>query len=162
MNHCGEEYRKPTIIYDLLSFINSNFNAATLAYFMTQNVVIFIDTQPEMNAERMLKRGTGGDSTRARIKYYPHAQALAYYTVARLFGWKVFCVPYKYAVNCNNDVVAQFNPEGYKSIAEKINTLFNKPNNTYNDDKMLVDKFNKPSNAYIIDHTYSKCVGIHK
>lgn len=157
MNHCGEAHQS-NLVMDLLRFIDSTFNAATIAYFMTQNVVIFIDTQPLLNAERMLRRGTGGDSTRGRIKYYAHAQAIAYYTVARLFGWKVFCVPYDYT----EPRKPRFAPDKYSSIADYINALFALPSKVCNADEIVVETFDKPSNAYIVDNQYAKSVGIYK
>lgn len=158
MNHCGEEHQS-TAVADLLAFIDSSFNAATIAYFMTQNVVVFIDTQPLQNARRMLNRGTGGDSTRGRIKYYPHAQALAYYTVARLFGWKVFCVPYDYS---STTMPPKFMPEKYQEIADSMNQIFQVSSLTCNDNHTIPSAFSKPSNAYAFDNNYSKSVGIYK
>ena len=157
MNHCGVEHQG-TLVSDLLRFIDSTFNAATIGYFMTQNVVIFIDPQPLLNAERMLRRGTGGDSTRGRIKYYAHTQALAYYTMARLFGWKVFCVPYDYTDPQN----PTFAPEKYSAIADYINASFALPSLPCPSDELTVRSFEKPSNEYLIDNTYAKAVGIYK
>lgn len=157
MNHCGEDHQKD-LVDDLLKFIDSSFNAATIAYFMTQNVVIFIDTQPLLNAQRMLNRCTGGDSTRGRLKYYAHTQAVAYYTMARLFNWKVFCVPYNYK-NPNNPI---FDPKQYKKIADYINCDFRLASLNCNSLDIPVDKFDKPSNDYKLDNTYAKSVGIYR
>lgn len=157
MNHCGAEHQA-NLVMDLLRFIDGTFNAATIGYFMTQNVVIFIDTEPLLNAERMLRRGTGGDSTRGRINYYAHTQAIAYYTVARLFGWKVFCVPYDYT----DPKKPTFAPDKYDVIADYINTSFVVPSMTCNSDELLVRAFDKPSNEYTFDNAYSKSVGIYK
>lgn len=157
MNHCGEEHQA-NLVMDLLRFIDATFNAATIAYFMTQNVVIFIDTQPVLNAERMLRRGEGADSTRGRIKYYAHTQAIAYYTMARIFGWKVFCVPYNY----DNPKKPRFDPDKYEIIADYINAVFAVPSKKCNSDEIVVETFDKPSNDYIIDNRYAKSVGIYK
>lgn len=157
MNHCGEEHQE-NLVMDLLRFIDSTFNAATIGYFMTQNVVIFIDPQPLLNAERMLRRGTGGDSTRGRIKYYAHTQAIAYYTMSRLFGWKVFCVPYDYT-DPKNPIFA---PNKYDIVADYINASFAPPSVPCNSDELVVQAFDKPSNEYVIDNQYSKTVGIYK
>lgn len=82
------------VVPRMLNLFQWSINEPVAAQFVRSRVAIFIDPLPRENVKRMMERGEGGDCFRSRIKNYPVAQAIAYYTCARLFGWPVFFVPY--------------------------------------------------------------------
>lgn len=142
--------KREGLIRDLFSFLNSNFNEPSIAEYISHKGVIFVDTNTTQNKERQLKRCEDGDPWRARLDMYPIAQFMTYYVTARLFGWKVICVPYS-----NDD---QIDNVRYNRNIQTIMDYFGKP--------ILTDlpyvKFSKPSNSYEIDNSYPKSVGIFK
>lgn len=142
--------RRDSLVGDLLSFINSSFNEPSIAEYITQKGVIFLDPYSRLNQERMLKRCAGGDPNRGRLSMYNPPQFMSYYTVARLFGWKCYAVPY------TKERI--FNPDGYKKIAVEVEKIFGPPKST----GTPFVWYNKPKNDFIIDNTYPKSVGIFK
>lgn len=152
MELCDPKY-KETLVWELLRFLNSNLNAATIGYYINQIGVVFIDPYPSLCEKRMMARSTGGDIYRSRIGRYAIVQTMAYYIVARLFGWKIYCVPY-----VGN---RQFHPEGYKAIARElmseryfgVATLEN---------PLPKHHYERPPNDRPIDTAYPKSVGIFK
>nr|WDA64569.1 GrBNV_gp17-like protein [Oryctes rhinoceros nudivirus] len=141
---------KSTYIRDLFSFLNSNFNEPSIAEYITQKGVIFIDPKSKKNQERQLRRCEDGDPWRARLKLYTVSQFMTYYAVARLFGWKVICVPY------TED--GEIDACRYQANIDAIIRYFGSPKRT---GKPYV-RFSKPSNFYVIDTVYPKSVGIFK
>lgn len=135
-----------------VNYIFSNFlkelSDNVVRYHMSHKVVVVIDPYPEKNRLRMLERFTGGDALRARINLYPYIQAIAYYTVARLYRWPVYCVPYT-----ENET---FDVERYTGeIIPKIIAYFGTPK--HQPIQTLVPKvpgYGPP------DHTYANIVGI--
>lgn len=141
---------KKTFVHDLLSFLNSNFNEPSIAEYIQQKGVIFIDPKSDKNKERQLARCEDGDPWRGRLEMYTISQFMAYYVVARLFGWKVICVPY------TDD--GRIDDVRYKRNIETIVKYFGVPKPT---GRPYV-RYSKPSNFYIVDNSYSKSVGIFK
>lgn len=139
-----------TLVDDFFRFLCANFNEPSIANFITQRGVVFIDPYPLKNLDRLLKRATEGDPHRSRVIQYPHPQFICYYTAARLFGWKVVCVPY----NSNG----AFEPSQYTKIGQKLQKIFGEPKST----NMPFVRFAKPLNNYTTDNTYPKAVGIFK
>lgn len=120
MQLCDPSTDMKRVVYIILDFISQNFNENSLRYYAEQHCIVFIDPLPSCNRARMLNRNTGGDSNRARINNY-FIQAIAYYIVARICGWKVYTVPYDLAEKT-------YCPERYQQIAEDILERFGKPN----------------------------------
>lgn len=143
--------KKSAIVNNMFRFFNANFNEPSIANFIAQKGVIFIDPYPEKNIARMLARCMDGDAHRARINLYPIVQFIVYYTAARLFGWKVVCVPYDSATR-------QFKPSKYIQIGNMLQQYFGKPIDT---GRKFVS-FAKPPNDYIVNNEYPKEVGIFK
>lgn len=149
MQACNPE-KRDNVVIDLLNFINSTFNEPSIAEYISQKGVIFIDPYPKLNSERMLQRCTDGDANRGRIPAYNPIQFISYYAVARLFGWKCYSVPYT--------VDRIFDPKSYDNIAEELTKFFGSPNPT---NESLV-YYNKPKNEFCIDSDYPKSIGIYK
>jgi hypothetical protein len=151
MQYCDPRY-EDTLVDEILKFVNANFNAPSIAYFVGQKGVIFVDPYPSICEQRMLARGTGGDAYRGRLRGYAITQAIAYYTIARLFGWKVFCVPY--------DESRQFDPKRYQDIAKYlIERYFGLPDQS---DPIPKSRYDRPQNVYVPDFEFAKSVGIFK
>jgi hypothetical protein len=91
-----------------------------------------------------------GDAFRARITMYPIAQALAYYTVALLFDWKVVCVPY--------DDLGTIGYSGYEKIIAMLKSIFG--NVRCRDNKRIYTC--KPNNNHDVDLDYAMSFGIYK
>ncbi|AYP97904.1 GrBNV gp17-like protein-like protein [Mauternbach virus] len=142
-----------SFVNKMLSFLNANFNEPSIAQYISQKGLIFIDPYVDLNRSRQLRRCVSGDAHRARIFMYPIAQFMTYYTVARLFGWKVICVPY--------DVDRNFDNVKYEQNIDLIRNYFGTP--TFDDivDRQVI-RFAKPHNNYTIDTLYPKIVGIFK
>lgn len=142
--------RSNTLISDLLLFLNSNFNETAIAEYITHKGVIFLDPYPIQNKKRQLLRSEDGDSFRSRLAMYATAQFITYYVAARLFGWKIICVPYTKDFKIDND--------RYLKNIETVTTYFGEPKSS----KVPPIRFAKPSNLYEADNTFSKSVGIFK
>jgi len=142
-----------SFVYNMLSFLNSNFNEPSIAQYISQKGLIFIDPYVDLNRTRQLNRCESGDSHRARIFMYPIAQFMVYYTVARLFGWKILCVPY--------DVDRNFDNVKYEQNIDLIRNYFGTPKFDDIIEKQLI-RFAKPYNNYTVDTLYPKIVGIFK
>ena len=152
MQYCNPKYEE-SLVDELLRFVNVNFNAPSLAYFIGQKAAIFVDPFPSICEKRMLVRGTGGDAYRGRLRGYAITQAIAYYAIARLFGWKVFCVPY--------DESRNFDTSRYANIADYlIHHYFGMPDSTTN--PIPQSRYDKPQNVYVPDFEFAKSVGIFK
>ncbi|AQN78638.1 ACH96267.1 GrBNV gp17-like protein [Kallithea virus] len=141
------------LVYDMFSFFNANFNEPSIAQYISQKGLIFIDPYVKLNRERQMKRCESGDAHRARIYMYPIVQFMVYYTVARLFGWKVLCVPY--------DSDRNFDNQRYNENIEIVRQYFGHP---AMDECIPLEltRFDKPENNYEIDNYYPKAVGIFK
>lgn len=150
MQFCDPRHSE-TLVTDLLNFISDNFNAATLGFFIAQKGVVFVDPYASKCAERMLRRGTGGDAFRGRIATYAIVQTMAYLMVAKLFGWRVYCVPY--------DASGNFDPSQYGQIAEEMHAFFGEVGTTY---PLPRERYGKPLGLLCPDPTYPKSVGIYK
>lgn len=138
------------LVKDFKHHLESTLNENVLLQYARENVVIIIDLKPEENRKRMMNRAENGDIKRSRIFMYPYAQNLFYFIIARLVGWKIFCVPY--------DENGVFQPSGYKKIIDYVNKFFPK-----NRDSHIIRKFkSKPLGTHKIDHTYAKNVDIFK
>lgn len=138
------------LVDDFKHHLESTLNENVLLQYARENVVIIIDLKPEENRKRMMKRAQDGDIKRSRIFMYPYVQNLFYFIMARLVGWKIFCVPY--------DKNGEFQPLGYEKIINYINQHFPK-----NEDSNILHKFkSKPLGSHKIDHTYAKNVDIFK
>lgn len=152
MDLCDPKYTY-SLVQELMRFLNANLNAAAIGYYINQRGVVFIDPYPSLCAQRMLKRNDGGDAFRARIGRYAITQAMAYYTIARLFGWKVYCVPYtehrKFDPSAYTRIADELLTDQYFGIATKNNPI---PSTSYG----------RPPNDRPVDHTYAKAVGIYK
>lgn len=138
------------VVRELFAFLNDNFNAPAIAEYIRHKGVVFIDPSSIKNKVRQLKRCEDGDPWRARLKYYADVQFITYYTVARLFGWKVICVPYTDAQEIDDVKYAQ--------NIESILAFFGRPVVTGIPDAA----FSKPSNLYTFDFSFPKSVGIFK
>lgn len=164
MQYCEPRY-EDRLVDELLRFINANFNEPSLAYFIGQRGAIFVDPYPSICERRMLARGTGGDAYRGRLRGYAVTQAIAYYMVARLFGWKVFCVPYTETSSSSSpssfsSLSRQFQPSKYKEIANYlVQEYFGLPNAN---NPVPKTRYDRPQNVYIPDMEYAKAVGIFK
>lgn len=141
---------KHFLVRNLLSFLNSNFNEPSIAEFITQKGVVFLDPFVAENRARQLARCEDGDPWRGRLEMYTIAQFITYYVAARLFGWKVMCVPYTLDRKIDN--------ERYNKNIKTIIDYFGEPIRT----EIPHVQFSKPSNAYKIDNTFPKSVGIFK
>lgn len=152
MELCDPKYTT-NLVWELLKFLNANLNEAAIGYYINQRGVIFIDPYPSLCAERMLRRNTGGDLHRSRISRYAIVQAMAYYTVARLFGWKVYCVPYTSR--------REFDPTVYTRIADELltNEYFGMASL---DNPIPAIYYARPPNNRPISTDYPKAVGIYK
>lgn len=108
------------VVPALFDFVEENFNENVVRYFSRmQKCVVFVDPFSSENRARMLRRGTGGDAQRARIRRYAPVQAISYYVTARIFGWQVFCVPYDYETRT-------YQPDRYSAILERLLEIFDK------------------------------------
>lgn len=189
MEYCNSECFG-RVVTDFLQFLNSKFNEPSIMAFIMDRGLIFLDTNFEANAQRMMSRNTDGDSHRSRIRSlandkrslvnsYASTQFLVYYMCARLFGWKVKCVPYD---NDNN-----YEPKRYYEIYQDIHKYFIEtpccvticPTTTLNgygngngngsvmtlqpeSSNLTCPRFKKPSNEFISNMTYPKAIGIYK
>jgi len=151
-----DEQTGDTLVVNMFQFLTSEFNQLSIMNFISHKGVIFIDPYPNLNRERMRARGTGGDAHRSRITLYPIVQCIVYYTVARLFGWPVYCVPYT-----GNRI---FSPNEYEKICKKLKVYFGEAFPTKYDTAPMKKGhiYAKPSNTYIINNVYPKSVGIFK
>lgn len=150
MQFCNPIYRK-TLILDILNFISDNFTATTIGFFIAQKGVVFVDPFPRKCSQRMLRRNNGGDAFRGRIATYAIVQTMAYYIVARLFGWKVYTVPY--------DINNNFDPSQYGRIGEELHAFFGPVGKSY---PLPKERFSKAIGAMCFDQTYPKSIGIFK
>lgn len=148
--------QKDVMVDRLFEFINANFNEPSLVEYISQKGVIFIDPYSHLNQARMLARCTDGDAHRGRINLYPIAQFITYYTIARLCGWSIYCVPY------TPDRI--FEPSRYITIADELIEYFGEPTITNKTafDTLNFIRYAKPPNDYPLDNTYPKAVGIFK
>lgn len=152
MELCDTKYTTD-LVWELLRFLNANLNEAAIGYYLNQRGVIFIDPYPSVCAERMLQRNSGGDLHRSRLSRYAIVQAMAYYTVARLFNWKVYCVPYT--------ADHKFDPSRYTRIAKEL--LTPKYFGVATVDKPIpAVYYARPPNNRVIDSTFAKAAGIYK
>lgn len=149
--------RKETFIEDLLSFVTS-FNEPSMAQYVSQKGVVIVDPYPDCNRARQLKRSCDGDALRSRLDMYSYAQFMVYYALARLFGWKLYCVPYTAEHNMDK--------AKYSVILEEVCAYYGKPKTIEGNDvdleKQRTVRFGKPATTYIIDNSYPKTVGIFK
>lgn len=120
MHFMSSEYdNDDNLIEKILQSFNYVLCDATILFFFKQNVMVFIDLKPFVNLERLRERGTNNDPQRSRIKNYALIQAICYYIAARLFGWRVFCVPY-------NVETGIFDPSQYNEIFFIIKEIFDR------------------------------------
>lgn len=142
--------KKTTLVDDLMLFLNSNFNEACIAEYISQKGVIFIDPKCRKNRERQRNRCEDGDPWRSRLEMYAPVQFIVYYAAARLFGWKIICVPYT-----KDETIDDVK---YNQNVDEIVNFFGKPKPT---NEPYV-RYSKPSDLYIIDNSFAKSVGIYK
>lgn len=154
MNLHDPRYHK-TLVTDMLHFLDSYLNLPTIAYFVKLHAVIFVDPYTERCRQRMLRRSTGGDAHRGRLYMYPIIQCMAYYCVGRMFGWRIYCVPY--------NSFGEIDSDKFKIIASELSAYFN-----YAKDKdrrpitLPVDSFERPSNYKLTDDRVAQSFGIFK
>lgn len=150
MELCNPVYEE-TLVDELLKFVNANFNEPALGYFIGQRGVVFVDPLPDVCASRMLSRSTGGDAHRGRIDKYAIVQSMAYYTVARLFGWRVYCVPYtaKRTIDSSRYLVISHELDDYFGYAS-------------NENRLPQPRYGRPVNNYPINNKFAKSIGIYK
>lgn len=153
MHICNPKY-KNDVIDELKKFINSEFNLASILYYVRQQAVIIIDPYTSCNRKRMQQRGKGGDLFRCRIENLATIQSIVYYSFARLFGWRVYTVPYT-----EDKQIDQFR---YNQIADEIFRYFGMQKKNTNIFDETYGKFAKPCGDYTLDFTYAKAVGIYK
>jgi len=147
--------RQDNLVEELQKFINSEFNLASLLYFVHQRGVVIIDTHISRNRSRMLRRCKGGDIFRSRIKNLPLIQSITYYCFARLFGWKIYTVPY--------NLDGSIDSVRYDKIADEILAYFKRPNlDPKNLPKNASFLFEKPTGDFEFDHDHAKAIGIFK
>lgn len=79
--------KRSSLVYDFFTKFLSNFNEASLAFFIRHKVLLLVDINPGANKERQLQRGEGGDPHRARLPEYSLAQ-IVYLFFGKLVGWK--------------------------------------------------------------------------
>lgn len=113
---------------------------------------MFIDPYPERCADRMIARSTGGDAQRGRLRNYAVTQTMAYYLIARLFGWMVCCVPY--------DEAGVISSEDYERLVDRVVGEFGLPDRERK--PLPSDRFAKPVDDFKINHDYAKSIGIYK
>jgi hypothetical protein len=99
---------------------------------------------------RQLQKCRVGDAYRARIIMYPITQALAYYTVALLFGWQVVCVSY--------DTLGNVDYSGYEKIIQLLKQTFGSYQK-HNNSRIYTCRHN---NNHDVDMTDAMSVGIYK
>lgn len=150
MELCNPVYEE-TLVDELLKFVNANFNEPALGYFIGQRGVVFVDPFPDVCARRMLSRSTGGDAHRGRIDKYAIVQSMAYYTVARLFGWRVYCVPY----TANQTI----DSSRYLTISHELDGYFGYASS---DNLLPQSRYKRPVNNYPINNKFAKSIGIYK
>lgn len=147
-----------SIVIRILEYFNSNFNEPSIAYFVKQCGVIFLDTNFKANAGRMIVRNLNGDAHRSRLDRYAMVQFIAYYIALRLFGWKPQCVPY--------DDFDNFAPQEYASICTQLHKYFcsSQASGVEIPKKSALPyvRFAKPTNKHISNMTFPKAVGIFK
>lgn len=144
---CDVQYQANAVML-MLNKIMTMLNENVIRYYMQQKGVIFIETSIAHNRLRMLKRNEGGDCHRARIKQYVPIQSLAYYTVGRLFGWKIICTPY---------INGEFTPQKYQKYIPEILEYFGPAI------PQLIDPTSsRPDDSFDLSNTYPHDVGIYK
>lgn len=164
MEHCDPKY-KGRLVDRFIEFLDRIFPEMGLVYFMQQRGIVFLDMDFEANRQRMRRRNCDGDAYRSRLKYYAACQWITYLTVAKLFNWKIFLVPY--------DQKNRFEPARYSTMVNEIHNYLLDTNVTSslseNDIKKPVPSFIQnytihknynPTN--IADMSYPKSVGIYK
>lgn len=146
----------------LLEFIDAAFNEPVLGYLIEQQGAVFVDARISKCADRMLYRGTGGDAQRGRLLRYAAAQCLSYYAMARLFGWRVYTVPYTSdSVECD-----KLDGEALRDMANEIGNWFDSLKEQYRCGTSLpsasVEGFPRANGTWDADMSYARAVSIYK
>lgn len=148
----------------LLEFVDAAFNEPTLGYLIEQHGAVFLDPRVAHCANRMLRRGTGGDAQRGRLIRYASAQCLAYYAVARLFGWHVFTVPY----TSSSPECDRLDGRRFDAIAQEIGDWFSSLRRERQDARrpslpsVSADGFARAAGTWDADMSYPRAVSIYK
>lgn len=151
---CDPSIDPRSMVDIVLNFVSHHMNENSMRYFAAQNTVIFVDPLPSANRKRMLSRGTGGDANRARINNY-YVQSLVYYILARLFGWKVYTVPYDLQTE-------EYAPRRYNDIVEDIARRFGTPRIPARRHPVSRNRPRPYERSIVPNMVYAKSVGIYK
>lgn len=145
-----------------LEFIDAAFNEPVLGYLIEQHGAVFVDARIRKCADRMLRRGTGGDAQRGRLLRYAAAQCLSYYAVARLFGWRVYTVPY----SSDDAECDKLDSEALRDMANEIGNWFDSLRAQRGSGTPLPsassDGFARASGTWDVDMSYARAVSIYK
>lgn len=157
------QYHK-SAVEETLAYFFATFNELLVSFFTTQKVVIILDPKNEFNRERMYKRNTGGDNYRASIPFYTIAQFISYYMVTRIFGWKLYFVPYK--VNDEGQFINEIDQDKYTKMVNEICDFYGKPIEPANIDldplPEKISKTGKYSDLFSENYNFSMDLGIFK
>lgn len=155
MQLCDPKY-KNTMVRELLTFFGRTFNELVIRYHAEFQTVVFLDTLPSKNRQRMLNRGESGDVLRGRITHYVEAQFMAYYMFAVLFGHKIVLLPY----DNDGNIDSQRQMENARALCE----YFGRPETIEVVSRRLmnVGKLDDCIPNILEDYDYSKSLGIFK
>lgn len=146
----------------LLEFIDAAFNEPVIGYLIEQHGAVFVDARVTHCANRMLRRGTGGDAQRGRLVRYASAQCVAYYAMARLFGWRVYTVPYAH----RSAERSELDGHRFEQLADEIGDWFGElRDQRYTGNSLTAecgDGFARPAGVWDPDTSYPRSVSIYK
>lgn len=150
MECCDEKFHKNPhlLVSKIYELFESLLNIYTYNFYKNSRVAVLIDVKHNFVSERLLKRGEGGDYQRARIPYYSLTQNMFYLAAAKLFGWKLYTVPYI-------EGTKQISKNKMINIARELSEYFGPTSTSY------VIKASKPKN-YESDMEFAKQCGIFK
>lgn len=160
MQLCDPKY-KNCMVHEILKFFDHTFNELVVRYHAEFQTVVFLDTMPSKNRQRMLKRGEGGgDIQRGRIAHYVESQFMAYYIFAVLFGHKIMLLPY-----CDDDksIDSKRHLDNARHLNEYFGTVDREQQRLANQQGLLdVGKLDECVPDILMDYNYSKSLAIFK
>lgn len=157
MQLCDPKY-KNCMVHELLKFFDRTFNELVVRYHAEFQTVVFLDTMPIKNRQRMLKRGEGGDVQRGRIAHYVEAQFMAYYIFAVLFGHKIMLLPYR----DDKSIDSKRHLDNARHLNEYFGTVDKEQQSAHQRELLNVGKLDNRVPDILMDYNYSKSLGIFK
>lgn len=155
---CCDVRNRKTMVTKFRRFMSAYFNEPSLAYFMQQRGIIFLDSNFRENAKRMRRRNQNGDAHRSALEEYASSQFIVYYIVARLFGWPILWVPY--------DKAEKYQPANYKRYSDQLIQYLENAENSGKPKEVFPPKVSlfqaQAVDVYQPDMTYAIDVGIYK